>query len=73
MLIDCESDFFRTLLRTSPAAKESLRDAIFAVTGQKFSLGPYNAKKHAVAEVSADPLDGLLKKASDLGVPVELK
>lgn len=73
MLIDCENDFFRTLLRTSPAAKESLRDAIFAVTGQKYSLGPYNAKKHEVAESSADPLDGLLKKAGELGVPVELK
>ncbi|MCI8649988.1 MAG: DNA polymerase III subunit gamma/tau [Anaerotruncus sp.] len=71
MLIDCANEMFRALLRTSVAAKESLRDSILAVTGQKFNLGPYNPKKHTIAqEEPQDPLSGMLKKARDLGVPV---
>ncbi len=74
MLVDCTSEMFRSLLRTSVAAKESLRDAIFAVTGQKYNLGPYTPGKYAVAEQKqeSDPLAGLLKKANELGVPVEV-
>lgn len=73
MLIDCANDMFRQLLRTSIAAKESLRDAILAVTGRKYNLGPYNPQKHTVAQNTDDPLEGLLKKASELNVPLELK
>ena len=73
MLIDCANDMFRQLLRTSIAAKESLRDAILAVTGRKYNLGPYNPQKHTVAQKTDDPLEGLLKKASELNVPLELK
>ncbi len=73
MLVDCADELFLTLLRTSVAAKESLRDAIFAVTGQKYGLGPYNPDKYTVAkpDTGLDPLAGLLKKASELGVPVK--
>lgn len=73
MLIDCKNELFLTLLRTSVAAKESLRSAIMAVTGQKFNLGPYNPERYAVAKKEADPLTGMLKKASTLNVPVDLK
>lgn len=75
MLIECANEMFRTLLRTSPATKESLRDAIFAVTGRKFNLGPYNPDKHRAAEKEkpADPLEGVLKRASELNVPVEIR
>lgn len=73
MLIDCKNEMFLTLLRTSMAAKESLRNAILSVTGQKFNLGPYNPEKHAVAQKASDPLLGMLKKASTLNVPVDLK
>lgn len=69
MLVDCPNELFRTLLRTSVAAKESLRDSILAVTGQKFSLGPYNPEKYAV--VQRDPLTDLVEKAKAMGVPVE--
>ncbi|MBE6905322.1 MAG: DNA polymerase III subunit gamma/tau [Ruminococcaceae bacterium] len=73
MLIDCKNEMFLTLLRTSMAAKESLRSAILSVTGQKYNLGPYNPEKHAVAQKASDPLMGMLKKASALSVPVDLK
>lgn len=73
MLIDCQNELFRTLLRTSIAAKESLRDAILAVTGHKYNLGPYNPDKYAPVPAPSDPLEGMLKKASELDVPVELK
>ncbi|MEM1484196.1 DNA polymerase III subunit gamma/tau [Oscillospiraceae bacterium PP1C4] len=74
MLIDCKNEVFRNLLRTSVAAKESLRDSIMAVTDQKYNLGPYNPDKYTVAEQKQlDPLQGMLKKASELNVPVEVK
>ena len=73
MLIDCQNELFRSLVRTSIAAKESLRDAILAVTGHKYNLGPYNPDKYAPAAAPSDPLEGMLKRASELDVPVELK
>lgn len=73
MLIDCKNELFLTLLRTSVAAKESLRSAILTVTGQKFKLGPYNPERYAVTKKEEDPLTGMLKKASELHVPVDVK
>ena len=77
MLVECENELFRTLLRTSPTAKESLRDAIMAITGRKFNLGPYNPKKYKLAQAeeaqTENPLDEMLKRAQELNVPVEIK
>lgn len=74
MLIDCENEMFRNLLRTSIAAKESLRDCIFAVTSQKYNLGPYNPEKHTVAQKPQDdPLEQMLETAGRLNVPIEVK
>ncbi|HIX65142.1 MAG TPA: DNA polymerase III subunit gamma/tau [Candidatus Anaerotruncus excrementipullorum] len=74
MLVDCKNDLFLMLLRTSVAAKESLRSAILAVTGQKYHLGPFRSEKYTVSEqaAAADPLKGLLKRASELNVPVDI-
>lgn len=72
MLVDCENEMFRSLLRTSPATKESLRDAIMAITGRKFNLGPYNPKRHKAAEKSA-PVDDLLNRARELNVPMDIQ
>lgn len=72
MLIDCSNEMFLTLLRTSLAAKESLRDSILAVTGQKFNLGPYNPEKYTVAK-KKDPVDEILQKATELNVPVDIQ
>lgn len=77
VLIDCANDMFKNLLRTSLAAKESLRNAIMKITGQKYNLGPYNPDKYRVSEAQknekSDPLEGVLKKASELNVPVDIK
>ena len=78
MLVECENELFRTLLRTSPTAKESLRDAIMAITGRKFNLGPYNPQKYKLAQAEKEapaenPLDEMLKRAQELNVPVEIK
>lgn len=78
MLVECGNELFRTLLRTSPTAKESLRDAIMAVTGRKFNLGPYNPKKYKLAQAEKEagtenPLDEMLKRAQELNVPIEIK
>lgn len=73
LLVECENEMFRSLLRTSPATKESLRDAIMVVTGRKFNLGPYNPSRHKAAEKTAAPLDEMLKRASELNVPVDIQ
>ena len=74
MLVDCKNDLFLMLLRTSVAAKESLRNAIFAVTGQKFHLGPFRSEKYTIAEqaVPADPVEGVLKRAREWNVPIDV-
>lgn len=74
MLIECGNELFLTLLRTSIAAKESLRDAILSVTGQKYNLGPYNPQKYRVNEKEPDdPVDAVLDKARALEVPVDVQ
>lgn len=73
MLIACENEMFRTLLRTSPATKESLREAILLVTGSKYNLGPYQADKYKPVEKKETPIDAVLKKAGELNIPIEIK
>lgn len=74
LLVDAgEGSMFAQMVRGDSYAKESLRDAVLAVTGEKFRLGPYNPQKYDVKPVLEDKLTDLLKKASDLGVDVQVK
>ena len=64
---------FAQLVRSDSYAKESLREAIVAVTGQKYRLGPYNPDQYEVSAKKTDQLSELLDKAGELGVPVQVK
>jgi len=67
MLIE-GSDLAFELLRKG-SNKDKVREAIFSVTGRNYRLGPYkNVKTEAKAE--EDPIDMLVKRAKDAGIPV---
>ncbi len=74
LLVDAgEGSMFAAMVRGDSYAKESLRGACEEVTGQKYRLGPYRPEKYEVTPDTAGKLDELLKKASELGVNVDVK
>lgn len=76
LLVDAgEGSLFAGMVRGDSYAKESLRGAAEQVTGKKYRLGPYNPDRHEVKQPEAESLklDELLKKASELGVDVQVK
>ncbi|MDR2931887.1 MAG: DNA polymerase III subunit gamma/tau [Oscillospiraceae bacterium] len=64
---------FASLVRTDGYAKESLRDALIAVTGRKYRLGPYNAKKYEVDSPANSQLDDILSKAGAMGADIQVR
>ncbi|MGI6404379.1 MAG: DNA polymerase III subunit gamma/tau [Oscillospiraceae bacterium] len=74
LLVDAGVDsMFAKMMRGNSYAKESLRAAVEQVTGKKYRLGPYNPERYEVKPKIPDKLDELLKKASELGVDVQVK
>ncbi len=74
LLVDAGADsMFAKMVRGDSYAKESLRAAVEQVTGKKYRLGPYNPQRYEVKAKIPDKLDELLKKASELGVDVQVK
>jgi len=63
---------FLTLIRSSSFAKNSLREALRLLTGQKYRLGPYNKEKYQIVD-KLDPLDVLLNDAAAMGIEIEIK
>ena len=66
MLID-GSNAFILLIKNSETAKESLREALRAVTGKKFRLGPYKRQKDGES-TSPDRFAALQQRAQELGI-----
>ena len=73
LLVDSGGDMFAKMVRESSYAKESLREAVLAVTGKTYRLGPYNSDKHQPAEAGEDKLNDIIKKASQGGAQVIIK
>ena len=67
MLIE-GSDLAFELLRKG-SNKDKVREAIFTVTGRNYRLGPYRGSKGEAKE-EENPIDALLRKARDAGIPV---
>lgn len=67
MLIE-GSDLAFELLRKG-SNKDKVREAILSVTGRNYRLGPYKSVKSEV-KAEEDPIDMLVKKAKDAGIPV---
>lgn len=74
LLVDAgEGSMFAQMVRGDSYAKESLRTAAFAVTGEKYRLGPYNSAKYEITTQEVDKLDDILRRAKDSGADVNIK
>ena len=63
---------FLSLIRNNSFAKNSLREALKLLTGQKYRLGPYSKEKYQIVD-KLDPLDAILNNAAAMGIAVEIK
>ena len=72
LLVDAGDSLFSQMVRTDQYARQSLRDAALAATGQKYRLGPYQADKYEVKPATAK-LDAILEGAAALGVDLQIK
>ena len=66
LLIDSENDQFFSLMRSDdPIYRTQIRNAVNAVVGRTFRLGPYKKPQAA----AADPLQNIINKLKSLEVP----
>lgn len=72
-LVDAGDGMFSSMVRADGYAKESLRDAVIAVTGKKYRLGPYNPRQHEIKKTRENALEEILKQADSSGVDVKIK
>ena len=71
VLIDCESKFFLSLIRSDEAAKKAIHQAFISATGRDFRMGPFNKDKYSVAKTEEDdPMTALLGQMQNAGVEV---
>jgi DNA polymerase-3 subunit gamma/tau len=74
VLIDCESKFFLSLIRSDEQAKKAIHQAFIAATGRDFRMGPFHKDKYAVAKDDGeDPMNALLSQMQNAGVDVVTK
>ena len=64
LLIDAPNPTFLETIRSNERCKDSIRNAVLKVTGEKYRLGPYN-KKTAPKIKEDDPLDKLVSSLGD--------
>ena len=74
VLIKCDNKIFLDMMREQPMFRGQIKDALKAVTGVGYGIGPYNARtaeeKTQPAE-SNDLLDGLADKLNELNIPTD--
>lgn len=74
VLIDCESKFFLSLIRSDEQAKKAIHQAFLAATGRDYRMGPFRKDKYAVASgENEDPMAALLGQMQSAGIEVETK
>jgi len=74
VLIASDSPVFREMLRNNEYTRDSLKRAIAEVTGTRYGIGPYNGPAPAVQEApKAAPVEDILQRAQEAGVPVDIR
>ncbi|NBK79176.1 DNA polymerase III subunit gamma/tau [bacterium D16-76] len=58
-------------LLKKPEQRQRMREAVFQVTGRAYKLGPYRLPSAKGQE--ADPLDDLLTRAGEAGIPAQME
>lgn len=64
LLIDAENPTFAETLRNNEGHRNSIRAAVYKITGEKYRLGPYNGKT-AVNREEGDKLEELISNFSE--------
>lgn len=72
VLIASDSPVFREMLRNNEYTRDSLKRAIAEVTGTRYGIGPYNGPAAAPAPKAA-PVEDILQRAQEAGVPVDIQ
>ena len=75
VLIASDNPVFRELLRDNELTRNSLKQAIMEVTGTRYGIGPYAGPAPAAraGEKKPAPVDTILEKAKQAGVPVNIE
>ena len=77
VLIASDNPVFREMMKSNEYTRTSLKKAIMEVTGTRYGLGPYNgpaqAPKAEEKPKTEAPLEDLLQKAKEAGVPVDIQ
>ena len=73
ILIASDNPVFREMMKTNEYTRASIKKAIMEVTGVKYGLGPYNGPAPASKPEEKAPLEEVLQKARDAGVPVDVQ
>lgn len=69
IFVETDNPFFLELIRSSSKAKQSLKQAIFKVLGQKYRIGPY---KHSKKNVNNDFLDDIETIAKQNNIDIDI-
>lgn len=72
VLIASDNPVFRELLRDNELTRNSLKQAIMEVTGTRYGIGPYTGPLPVAQaeEKKPSPVEEVLKKAREAGVPI---
>lgn len=69
LLIDSDNETLFTMLRENKQSKEYIREALKAVTGNSYKLGPYKGR----AKKTENDISEYLEKARQAGVEIDIK
>ena len=73
ILYAIDNPVFLDMMKTNEDTLASIKKAIIEVTGVKYGLGPYNGPAPASKPEEKAPLEEVLQKARDAGVPVDVQ
>lgn len=73
VLIASDNPVFREMMKSNEYTRNSIKRAIMEVTGTKYGIGPYSGPAPRKGEEPPAPLDALLQKARDAGVPIDIQ
>ena len=74
VLIASDNPVFREMMKTNEYTRSSLKKAIMEVTGTRYGVGPYNGPAPAPkGEEPPAPVEEILRKAKEAGVPVDIQ
>ncbi len=72
VLIASENPVFLEMMRSNEYTRDSIKKAIAQVTGARYGIGPYSGPARKEEAPKASPVDEVLRKAREAGVPVDI-